>query len=518
MIYYLGLGSNIGDLNKNLNNAIDMISKFRKTKVLQVSDFIVSKAWGNTEQADFLNAVIKIETIFNPEDLLDLCKNAELMLGRQTSFKWAPRIIDIDILLAYDNDRAIIVDINDQKNEFSLKIPHPYISQRDFVLKPLIQLTQNLIHPLINKTMEFLLKELVEKNKLEENFMSVDTLKNDLGVIILAAGKGTRMKSEKAKVCFDLAGKSLVQRVVDTSLKVDAGLIGVVVGFKKESVISSVKPHPAIKYIEQDVQNGTGHAVKCCKETFRDFDGNVFILCGDVPLLRAETLEELLSFHQSKKAVCTVLTMVLDKPDKYGRIVRENITSGKVKEIVEFKDASEEIRAIKEVNSGIYCFNSKELFSALEKINNNNAQNEYYLTDVIKIFYNENKLVESIVLSDVNEAAGVNSQLQLAELEAEFYKNINTFWLNNGVTIENPSTVMIHEDVKIENDVVISANTKLMGKVFIGKNSFIGVNSLIHNSDIPENSVLKGYNILINYKDDRNLSLNLDWTEKKINE
>ena len=342
---------------------------------------------------------------------------------------------------------------------------------------------------------------------------------NSIGVIILAAGKGTRMKSDKPKVCFELGGKSLVQRVVDTGLKLNADLIGVVVGYKNDLVRESIIEHPAIKYILQEEQNGTGHAVICTKDVFKDFMGDVFILCGDVPLLRAETLQDMLSKHHKTNAVCTVLTMILDSPDKYGRIVREDITSGKVKEIVEFKDASEDIRNIKEINTGIYCFNCSELFNALSKIDNKNAQNEYYLTDVIKIFYQENKIIESVLLEDVNEAAGVNSQVQLAELEYEYYQKINNHWLNNGVTIENPITVQIQEDVKIENDVTICSNCKISGKTLIKKNSFIGTNSIIENSKLSENTILKGYNIIINVDNAvKNDSKCYNWMEKEINE
>ncbi|MCK9329778.1 MAG: sugar phosphate nucleotidyltransferase [Candidatus Cloacimonetes bacterium] len=336
------------------------------------------------------------------------------------------------------------------------------------------------------------------------------------GVIILAAGKGTRMKSEKPKVCFELAGKSLVQRVVNTGLQLDASLIGVVVGFKRDLVKKSIIEHKAIKYIYQEEQNGTGSAVICTKEAFKDFNGNIFILCGDVPLLKAETLSKMLQQHKESQAVCTVLTMILDNPDKYGRIVRENLITGKIKEIVEYKDANEEIRKINEINTGIYCFNSKDLYDALDKIDNNNAQNEYYLTDVIKIFYQENKVMETVLLEDVNEAAGVNSQLQLSELEYEHYQYINRYWLSNGVTIENPSTVQIQEDVIIENDVTICANTKLSGNTRIGKNTYIGMNSYISNSIIAQDSSLKGYNVVINANYTEQTEL--DWMEKKIYE
>jgi UDP-N-acetylglucosamine diphosphorylase/glucosamine-1-phosphate N-acetyltransferase len=329
-----------------------------------------------------------------------------------------------------------------------------------------------------------------------------------LGVIILAAGKGTRMKSEKPKVCFELAGKSLIQRVVNTSLKLNADLIGIVVGFKKYLVMQSIANHPNIRYIDQETQNGTGDAVKCAKECFQDFKGTIFVLCGDVPLLKAETLQQMLNTHTKAQAKCTVLTMFLDNPDKYGRMVRDK--KGVVKEIVEFRDAGEEIRKIKEINTGIYCFDSAALFDALEKIDNNNDQKEYYLTDVLKIMYESKLGIESVVLKDISEAAGINSQAQLADLEKEHYRAINTHWLNNGVSIENPDTVLIHEDVIIENDVYISANTAIKGQSHIKKDSYIGPNCVIIDSVLEAGSHLEGFNVVINGEG----AMKLGWSEK----
>jgi len=317
------------------------------------------------------------------------------------------------------------------------------------------------------------------------------------------------MKSEKPKVCFDLAGKSLVQRVVDTSLKIKAELIGVVVGFKKEMVVYtiSISSSTVLQFITQESQNGTGDAVKCCKEAFKDFDGVVYILCGDVPLLKAETLQNMYDKHISSGANCTVLTMFLDDPDKYGRIVRDN--KGQVREIIEFKDASDEIRKINEINTGIYCFNSKDLFFALDNVTNNNAQNEYYLTDVLKIMYEANLKIESVVLKDIAEATGVNSQVQLAELEKDHYTAILKHWMDNGVSIEKPETVLIEDDVVIENDVYISAFTKIKGCTVIGKNTFIGSHCVIIDSILEAGSRLEGMNVVKDYKGD----LVLDWYE-----
>jgi len=236
--------------------------------------------------------------------------------------------------------------------------------------------------------------------------------------IILAAGKGTRMKSDKPKVIFELAGKPMINRVVETANKINSDLIAIVVGYKKDLVIGAVPKNDNIKFVEQIQQNGTGHAVMVTHEIFNDFDGDIFILCGDVPLLRYKTLEDIQQHHRENSASCTVLTAFMDDALKYGRIVRN--TDDNVQRIVEFKDATEKEKEIKEINTGIYCFDAKDLFNALKNINNNNNQNEYYLTDVLEILNNKNKLVTSVILRDMVEASGVNSKEQLADLETEF--------------------------------------------------------------------------------------------------
>jgi len=236
--------------------------------------------------------------------------------------------------------------------------------------------------------------------------------------IILAAGKGTRMKSDKPKVIFELAGKPMINRVVETANKINSDLVAIVVGFKKEQVIAVVPKDSSIKFVEQVQQNGTGHAVMVTEEIFKDFYGDIFILCGDVPLLRHQTLEGIQEHHRKNNASCTVLTAVMNDALKYGRIVRNS--DGSVQRIVEFKDSTEIEKEIKEINTGIYCFDAKDMFTALSGINSDNNQNEYYLTDTLEILNKQNKLVTSVLLDDMVEASGVNSVEQLADLEAEF--------------------------------------------------------------------------------------------------
>lgn len=241
-----------------------------------------------------------------------------------------------------------------------------------------------------------------------------------LATIILAAGKGTRMKSDKPKVIFELAGKPMINRVVKTAQQLESDLITLVVGYKKEQVMKVVPQADNIEFVEQKEQNGTGHAVLVTKDTFAGFQGDVFILCGDVPLLRLKTLQKMLAKHRNNKASCTVLTAKMADPLQYGRIVRNQ--QGNVEKIVEFKDATESEKQIKEINTGIYCFDAESLFNALEEIGTNNKQNEYYLTDTLEILNNKGKKVISNILEDMVEASGVNSQEQLAELEEKFYE------------------------------------------------------------------------------------------------
>ncbi|MCD4795728.1 MAG: NTP transferase domain-containing protein [Candidatus Cloacimonetes bacterium] len=241
-----------------------------------------------------------------------------------------------------------------------------------------------------------------------------------LATIILAAGKGKRMKSDNPKVVFELAGKPMINRVIETADKINSDIIIVVVGYKKDIVIDTVPKNRKIKFVEQKEQNGTGHAVMVTKELFQNFDGNVFILCGDVPLLRYQTLEKMLAHHLEVNATCTVLTAVMNDALKYGRIVRNE--SGNIKQIIEYKDATAEQKAIMEINTGIYCFDAQSLFWSLNQINSNNKQNEYYLTDTLEILNNSGNLVTSVLLEDMTEASGVNSKEQLVNLEKEFFK------------------------------------------------------------------------------------------------
>ena len=243
-------------------------------------------------------------------------------------------------------------------------------------------------------------------------------MKRNTSIIILAAGKGVRMKSSLPKVAHLLAGKPLVEWVVTTAEHFKPEKIVVVVGYKKDVVIDCLSEFENIIFIEQKEQLGTGHAVYVTRDNFKDFDGTIIILPGDVPLLKEKTLENLIKIHNEKQAVATVLTVDLDDPTGYGRIVRND--EGYVEKIVEHKDASEEIRKIKEINSGIFCFDAQELFSVLPKIGQDNSQKEMYLTDALELLNKEGKPIAAVKIDDPIEVAGINSKEQLQELEKQY--------------------------------------------------------------------------------------------------
>ena len=473
---YLCLGSNLGDSKALIASAIELIETLPQTQVLRKSSLIETEPYGLTDQPRFWNRIVELETAIAPHDLLHQLQSFESSLGRIRDVKWGPRLIDIDILLLDD----LIV------NDPELTLPHPDFHNRDFALKLLAELIPEYKHPIIKKT----IAELYHKLGLEVTSMSA------LAAIILAAGKGTRMKSNRAKVTFPIAGKPMVQRVVDTALGINCEKIAVVVGYQKESVIACLDDEPKLEFIEQTEQLGTGHAVMITEPSFAVFDGDVFILCGDVPLLSAETISRLHAEHQKTKAVCTVLTATLDDAGKYGRIIRDEKHG--VRGIVEFKDASPLQREIKEFNTGIYVFDARELFAALKETSNTNQQNEYYLTDTLAVFYGQGKTISSVILEDLTEVSGVNSQEQLAELEDAYVDKIRKHWLNNGVMMHNPASIFIGDDVVIEADVEICQNTIIKGKTFIGCGSYLGPNCLLDHAKLGIDCILWGYNVLDN--------------------
>ena len=306
--------------------------------------------------------------------------------------------------------------------------------------------------------------------------------------IILAAGKGTRMKSDKSKLVHKIYGKEIVLRSYENTKKAGIDNIIAVVGHLKEQVKDVLKDR--VKYVYQEEMLGTGHAVMQAKEFLQGKKGKVVVLNGDVPILRPETIRNLVEKSITNKEYATLLTAIYDNPYGYGRIIRDE--GGNVEGIVEEKDATEMQRKIKEINAGIYCFDIEELLKALDSINNDNASGEYYITDVIKIM-NDNGLKTGAVIVEYNtEILCVNDRGQLEILTKILRMRINAEHMRNGVTIEDSSTTYIYDDVKIGKDTVIHPNTTIKSDVEIGDNCEIGPNSYIREGCRLSNKVKIG--------------------------
>ncbi len=280
--------------------------------------------------------------------------------------------------------------------------------------------------------------------------------------VILAAGEGKRMKSRHSKVLHRVCGSTLIDWVLDTAQKVGSSKNIVVVGHKADEV----KQHlgDTVIYATQDKQLGTGHAVQMAVDYLTEED--TLVTCGDMPLLNADSLKEAYEMHKISGNSITLFTAAVENPYGYGRIIR----SGKnVSRIVEEKDATDEEKKINEINSGTYFFKTKDLISALSKLKNNNAQNEYYLTDTLQILIEEGKSAGSYVTADPDEILGVNDRVQLAQAAVIKQRHINEMHMRNGVTIADPSSTYIENNVKIGMDTYIGPNTFIMGGSVIGE-------------------------------------------------
>lgn len=313
-------------------------------------------------------------------------------------------------------------------------------------------------------------------------------MQEDVVAIILAAGKGTRMKSEKSKLVHKIYGKEIVLRSYENAKRAGIDNIIAVVGHLKEQVQEVLKDK--VKYVYQEEMLGTGHAVMQAKEFLKGKKGKVVVLNGDVPILRPETIRNLVEKSITNKEYATLLTAIYDNPFGYGRIIRDE--GGNVEGIVEEKDATEMQRKIKEINAGIYCFDIEELLKALDSINNNNASGEYYITDVIKIMNDNGLKTGAVIVEDNTEILGVNDRVQLEILTKILRMRINAEHMRNGVTIEDSSTTYIYDDVKIGKDTVIHPNTTIKSDVEIGENCEIGPNSYIREGCRLSNKVKIG--------------------------
>ena len=307
--------------------------------------------------------------------------------------------------------------------------------------------------------------------------------------IIMAAGKGTRMNSDLPKVAHKICGKTMVDCIIDELKNTGINNIVTILGYGIEYLENSIKDKTTI--VEQKEQLGTAHAVMQAND-LKDLDGYTLVINGDCPLITKDTFNKLII--ENNDAGMVVLTVKLDDPKAYGRIVRNSL--GYIEKIVEFKDCNQEEKLINEINTGIYCFDNKLLFKYLNEVDNNNAQNEYYITDLVAIMNKHNHKVKACISTNIEEVQGINSQVELANANAYKRKVINEYHMNNGVVIIDPNNTYIDDDVVIERQVTIHPNTYIKNKSIIKTKSIIESMSTISNSTIGENTIITSSSII----------------------
>ncbi|WP_195971921.1 bifunctional UDP-N-acetylglucosamine diphosphorylase/glucosamine-1-phosphate N-acetyltransferase GlmU [Clostridium thermobutyricum] len=310
--------------------------------------------------------------------------------------------------------------------------------------------------------------------------------------LILAAGQGTRIKSDIPKVLHKVCGKEMVNHVIDNMRKASIEDVNVIIG-KGAELVKKETESRKVSYSLQEEQLGTGHAVKCAAEFLKGKKGTVLIFAGDAPLTKETTIKELIKYHEENNNSATLLSALVEDPTGYGRIIRDE--NGQVLKIVEHKDCNEEELKVNEMNAAMYCFDIEDLVNALEKISNDNVQGEYYLTDAIGIVKEEGKKVGAVV-TDYEDTIGVNSRAQLAEAEEILRNRINRIHLDNGVTLIDPRSTYIGADVVIGKDTILYPNTILEGNTKIGQRCTILQNTRIKDSIIENGATIESSVIL----------------------
>jgi bifunctional UDP-N-acetylglucosamine pyrophosphorylase/glucosamine-1-phosphate N-acetyltransferase len=315
----------------------------------------------------------------------------------------------------------------------------------------------------------------------------------DLHVVILAAGKGTRMKSSVPKVLHRVAGRRMLDHVWNRAQALSPRTLTIVIGYLAESVRRAFPDRTNVQFVVQEPQLGTGHALLQAAPLVERMAGALLLLSGDVPLLSAATLERLLRAHESSGAAATVLTARVDRPYGYGRVIR---VDGQISRIVEERDASPAERQIKEVNSGIYVFALKPLFPALRSLAAKNAQGEYYLPDLIRLYRRQQRGVETITLEQPDEVLGINSHTELAEVSRIVRQKKNEELMAAGVTIEDPATTYVDPDVQVGPDTVIHPGVHLEGQTQVGAACEIHAGVRIVDSVVEDRVTIKNFCVI----------------------
>lgn len=305
-------------------------------------------------------------------------------------------------------------------------------------------------------------------------------MSNNRYAVILAAGKGTRMQSKLYKVLHKVCDRTMVELVLDSLNDLEMQEVITVVGHGAERVKEVLGDRT--KFVLQAEQLGTAHAVKVAKDELKDKEGTTIVMYGDAPLIRPETINSMLDHHENTNAKATVLTAIADDPFAYGRIIRD--VNGKLVKIVEEKDATEQEKKIKEINSGIYCFDNKLLFEILEKVKNDNKQGEYYLPDVLGLIREQKEIIETYLCEDFDETFGVNDRVALAYAENVMRNRINTKHMLAGVTLVDPTNTYIAPNAVIGRDTTIYPNVTIKSNTVIGEDCQIKPNSYLENAKI----------------------------------
>ena len=315
-----------------------------------------------------------------------------------------------------------------------------------------------------------------------------------LAAILLAAGKGTRMRSSLPKVLHPVLGRPMLSYPLAATKDIGAHPRVVVVGYGADQVAETFTQEEGIHFALQEEQLGTGHAAAQAGPALDDFEGDVLILPGDVPLVSADIFRALLVHHRADQSVLTVLTTILDDPSSYGRIVRDK--NNRLVRIVEARDASAHELSIREINSGIYMADASFLFSALSKLRNDNAQGEYYLTDIVAIAVDEGRPVGASLHPQAADLWGVNNRVELARAERRMSRRINEEWMTRGVGLAFPDTIWIEPGVVIGDDVYIEPHASLRGETRVGQRSWIGTGARLRNVILGAGVEVKPYAIL----------------------